>query len=97
MNHRSRFRAPRTALCLAALALAACGGEPRRADGARPADTLSLAERRRIPGTIAYVAERDGNKEVYVVRPSGDHCGKKSSCPGTVVSRVSCEPSRRIR
>jgi dipeptidyl aminopeptidase/acylaminoacyl peptidase len=71
MNHRSRFRAPRTALCLAALVLAACGGEPRRADGAR-ADTLSLAERRRIPGTIAYVAERDGNKEVYVVRPSGE-------------------------
>ncbi|HEV2735756.1 MAG TPA: hypothetical protein VGV85_13000 [Longimicrobiaceae bacterium] len=38
---------------------------------ADPADTLSLAERDSIPGSIAFIAERDGNKELYSVRPTG--------------------------
>ncbi|HEX8358826.1 MAG TPA: hypothetical protein VF613_01810, partial [Longimicrobium sp.] len=38
---------------------------------ADPADTLSLAERGSIAGQIAFIAERDGNKELYAVRPTG--------------------------
>ena len=32
---------------------------------------MPLAERAALRGEIAYIAERDGNKEVYVVRPDG--------------------------
>lgn len=46
---------------------------PENAPGdAAPADTIPLAERRRIGGEIAFVSERDGNEEVYVVRPTGE-------------------------
>lgn len=36
------------------------------------ADTLSTAERRAIPGSVAFVSERDGDAEVYLQDPAGD-------------------------
>lgn len=63
--------------------LAGCGADAGAAPGgpaapppaallpADPADTLSLAERDSIAGRIAFIAERDGNKELYSVRPTG--------------------------
>ena len=35
-------------------------------------DPLPEAERRAIAGQIAFVSERDGNPEVYLIRPSGE-------------------------
>lgn len=35
-------------------------------------DPLPDAERRAIAGQIAFVSERDGNPEVYLIRPSGE-------------------------
>lgn len=54
--------------------LAACGDPaPQAQAGAAPgADTLSLAERRAIPGVVAFVSERHGAPDVYLVRPTGD-------------------------
>src|SRR5687767_1209258 len=71
--------------CVLALGLAGCGAHaaagavparpaappPAALLPADPADTLSLAERDSIPGSIAFIAERDGNKELYSVRPTG--------------------------
>ncbi|HEV2147090.1 MAG TPA: hypothetical protein VGR37_06790 [Longimicrobiaceae bacterium] len=53
------------------LALAGCGQEAARA-ASGAADTLSLAERRALPGTLVWVSERDGNPDVYAARPSGE-------------------------
>jgi Tol biopolymer transport system component len=70
-------------LCVLALGVAGCGadagGVPARPAApppaallpTDPADTLSLAERDSIPASIAFIAERDGNKELYSVRPTG--------------------------
>ncbi|HEX8429813.1 MAG TPA: hypothetical protein VF625_00955 [Longimicrobium sp.] len=70
-------------LCVLALGVAGCGADAGAASSppaaplaaelpnADPADTLSLAERDSIPGSIAFIAERDGNKELYSVRPTG--------------------------
>lgn len=60
---------------LLSLGISGCGGETPgsgQAQALAPADTLPLAERREIPGHIAFVSERDGNLEVYLVRPSGE-------------------------
>lgn len=52
---------------------AANSGRGETADAASAAaDTLTLVERRAIPGRIAFLSERDGNPEVYLVRPSGE-------------------------
>ncbi|HYW06428.1 MAG TPA: hypothetical protein VE913_05705, partial [Longimicrobium sp.] len=62
----TRFRA-----CIL-LALAGCAPDaPRSVQATAGSDTLSLAERNGIAAEIAFVAERDGNKEVYAIRPSG--------------------------
>lgn len=58
------------ALVTLALTAAACGsGVPAAAGSA--GDTLSLAERREIPGRIAFVSERTGNADVYLGWPDG--------------------------
>lgn len=70
MKIRILRRSPGAALLLA---LAACGGGDRPAgDAATAADTLPLAERRAIAGTIAFVSEREGSPDVFLIRPSGD-------------------------
>ena len=61
----------RTTLLIGLLALAACG------DG-----TLSPAERRAIPGRIAFVSERDGNPEVYLMGPDGAEVRRLTTDPG---------------
>jgi Tol biopolymer transport system component len=70
--------------CALALGVAGCGTDAGAAPGrpaappeaalvpADPGDTLSLAEREGIAGRIVFIAERDGNKELYSVRPTGD-------------------------
>lgn len=74
-------------LCLpACLLLAACRvddsdarsplsevGTAATTDETRPtvADSMPLSERQALPGRIAFISERDGNKEVYSVRPDG--------------------------
>lgn len=35
-------------------------------------DPLPEAERRGLPGWIAFISERDGDREVYLIRPSGE-------------------------
>ena len=64
--------------CVLALGAAGCGADAGAAAGrpaallpADPSDTLSLAEREAIAGSIVFIAERDGNKELYSVRPTG--------------------------
>lgn len=64
---------------LCTLALVGCGAEPSsRAEAAPsatatpPADTLTLAERARIPGWIAFVAEGGGGRDVHRIRPTGE-------------------------
>ena len=71
------------AFCALVMGAAGCGADAGAVPGAPaapppaallpadPADTLSLAERDSIEGRIAFIAERDGNKELYSVRPSG--------------------------
>lgn len=69
------LRTPRLLALLPAAALAAgaaCTPVPRSASASAGADTLALAERRAIPGLLAFVSERDGDREVYLVRPSGE-------------------------
>ncbi len=54
------------------LALAGCrGGDGASRSAAAAGDTLSLEERRGIAGTLAFVSERDGDAEVYLLRPDG--------------------------
>ncbi|HEY7766558.1 hypothetical protein [Longimicrobium sp.] len=69
--------------CVLSLFVAGCGTDAGAAPSrpaappaaalppADPADTLSLAEREGIAGRIVFIAERDGNKELYTVRPTG--------------------------
>ncbi|HEY0021626.1 MAG TPA: hypothetical protein VGB24_01920 [Longimicrobium sp.] len=69
--------------CALALVVAGCGTDAGAAPSrpptppaaalppADPADTLSLVEREGIAGRIVFIAERDGNKELYSVRPTG--------------------------
>jgi len=66
-----RLHPPRAAALLA-LALAACRGDDGSPRSAADGDTLPLAERRALAGTLAWTSERDGNPEVYVARPSGE-------------------------
>ncbi|HEX2187949.1 MAG TPA: hypothetical protein VHG51_03575 [Longimicrobiaceae bacterium] len=65
------------------LALAACGGDGADAPGrpAAGADTLTLAERRALPGTLVWVSERDGDPEVYALRPSGEGLRRLTRSP----------------
>ena len=64
------------------LALAACGqGAGAAAARGTAGDTLPLAERRAVAGTLAWVSERDGNPEVYVARPSGEGLRRLTSSP----------------
>ncbi|MCC6555484.1 MAG: PD40 domain-containing protein [Polyangiaceae bacterium] len=52
---------------------AAAAGASEAADGdARDPDPLPEAERRAMVGQIAFVSERDGNPEVYLIRPWGE-------------------------
>ena len=48
------------------------GAEPRGGRAAAAGDPIPAAERREMGGEIAFVSERDGNEEVYLVRPSGE-------------------------
>ncbi len=64
-------------VALLSLGMPGCGGEVPRLQGtdasaAASTDTLPLVERRGIPGRIAFVTEREGNLEAYLVRPSGE-------------------------
>lgn len=56
------------------LVLAACAdAEPHvAAEVSASADTLPLAERQAMAGIIAFVSERDGDPEVYLVRPPAE-------------------------
>lgn len=79
---------PGALLVLSALALTECGErgrgeEPRSRTAASPAsaDTLTLAERRGIPGRIVFVSERDGNPEVYLTAPTGEGVRRLTSGP----------------
>lgn len=64
-------RGSRALACLLVGALGACG-DLQGSRGAGVAETLPAAERGRIPGTIAFVSERDGNPEVYLIDPTGE-------------------------
>ncbi|MEW5926882.1 MAG: tolB protein precursor protein [Gemmatimonadota bacterium] len=67
-----RFSQTTRAAALLLLALAGWRGAGHTRRAAAAGDTLSLRERRGIAGTLAFVSERDGDAEVYVVRPSGE-------------------------
>jgi TolB protein len=60
---------PAWAGAIAGLALLACiaGCKARPASG-----PLTAAERQRIPGVIAFVSERGSDKDVWLVRPTGE-------------------------
>jgi TolB protein len=60
----------RTTLLLLIL-LAACGSADPATRVAAPGDTLSLAERDRIRGTLVFSSKRHGNSELYRMRPTG--------------------------
>ncbi len=70
-------------LVLPLLLLAACEGGPVRTRVAEPGDTLSLEERAKIPGSIVFVSRRDGNAELYRVRPTGAGLRRLTSSPAT--------------
>lgn len=64
------------------LALAGCRGESgSSAPAAAAGDTLSLAERRGIAATLAFVSERDGDAEVYLLRPDGGGLRRFTASP----------------
>lgn len=44
-------------------------------------DPIPDEERRRIPGLIAFVSERDKNPEVYLIRPSGEELRRLTQSP----------------
>ncbi|OJH35309.1 tolB protein precursor protein [Cystobacter ferrugineus] len=52
-----------------ALALAGCGAGRCGGDASAP---LSLEERRALPGVIAFVSERAPQRDVWLVRPTGE-------------------------
>ena len=59
---------------LLALVLTVAGGCTQRGcGGAGPSvEALPLAERRAIPGALAFVSERNGQKDVWLVTPAGE-------------------------
>ncbi len=63
------------------LLLAACGGGEPAARVAEAGDTLSLAEREKIGGGIAFSSKRDGNSELYRVRPTGTALRRMTNSP----------------
>lgn len=65
------------------LALAACEGGEVRTRPAEPGDTLSLRERERIPGALVFISRRDGNAELYRVRPTGAGLRRLTDSPAT--------------
>jgi TolB protein len=63
--------------------LAACGrGEPVTRV-AEAGDSLSLAEREKIPGSIVFSSKRDGNAELYRVRATGTALRRMTNSPET--------------
>lgn len=54
---------------------------PSAASAAPPAAPIPLEERRRIPGRISFISERDGNREVYVIAPDGTGEQRLTSSP----------------
>ncbi|EPX59664.1 tolB protein precursor, periplasmic protein [Cystobacter fuscus DSM 2262] len=56
-------------LAVLALALAGCGTGKCGGDASAP---LSLDERRALPGVIAFVSERAPQRDVWLVRPTGE-------------------------
>src|SRR5690349_18239811 len=64
---KGRGRARR--LAVLALALAGCGAGKCGGDSSAP---LSLEERRALPGVIAFVSERAPQRDVWLVRPTGE-------------------------
>ncbi|HEX8830242.1 MAG TPA: hypothetical protein VF705_03700, partial [Longimicrobium sp.] len=46
-------------------------------------DTLSLAEREKIAGSIVFSSKRDGNSELYRIRPTGTAPLRMTSSPET--------------
>lgn len=70
MTNRPLGRRPLAGALAPLLLLGACAAEE---GSARPVpEGLATEERAEIPGEIAFVAERDGNREVYLVRPTGE-------------------------
>ena len=59
-------------------------GPPAPDGGGGPVDLdpIPEAERRAIPGWIAFLSERDGNREVYLLRPSGEEERRLTRTPG---------------
>ena len=66
-----RFVHTRFSLALAALILAACGSEEPTTRVAETGDTLSLAERKKVPGSIVFSSKRHGNAELYRIKATG--------------------------
>lgn len=67
-------------VCLFLALFGACGDlQGSRLAGA--ADTLSLSERDKIAGSIAFVSERDGDPEVYLIRPTGEGERRLTNAP----------------
>lgn len=64
------------------LALAACDGRAPWVARGSAGDTISLAERRKIPARIAFVSERDGNPEVYLAGADGAEVRRLTTDPG---------------
>lgn len=79
------IRTPRflraASLVLAALGTA-CGRGDVAAEASAAGDTLSRAERRAIAARLAFVAERDGNPEVYLMDPDGGGVRRVTNDPG---------------
>ncbi len=63
--------------------LAACGGGEPETRVAAAGDTLSLAEREKIPGSIVFSSKRDGNSELYRIRPTGTASRRMTDSPET--------------
>jgi TolB protein len=55
-----------------ALALLGLGCSAGRCGGAAGSGPLSESERRAIPGAIAYISERTGQKDIWLVKPTGE-------------------------
>lgn len=55
--------------------------EPRAPAAIVDPDPIPEAERRGIPGLIAFISERDKNPEVYLVRPSGEELRRLTQSP----------------
>ncbi len=69
-------------LLFAALILAGCGGGEAKTRVAGAGDTLSLAERNKIRGSIVFSSKRHGNAELYRIRPTGTPLLRMTNSPG---------------